>query len=164
MAYADFEAYLAEYGDMMDEAEFERLLPTASRLLDAEVTGVDGVCKLRVSPPEDEYATDAVRRCVCALVNILYKLRAAEASAEAVRLASVTADGVVCGVISSVSAGSESISYKIPDTAGTSIDAAVLNPETRRKLISHTVAEYLSGIKDGRGVGLLYMGRYPYRV
>ena len=62
-------------------------------------------------------------------------------------------------VVSSVSAGNESISYSVG--SDTAINLAVKDLEARKKLIYATIREHLSGAKDANGVNLLYMGVYP---
>ena len=42
--------------------------------------------------------------------------------------------------------------------------AAAKDPEKLRSIVSAVAAERLRGVRDGRGVPLLYAGRYPYEV
>lgn len=158
---ADFEAFTRLYGDCLDEASFERLSWRAHRILEAAVTGVDGVCKLTVSPPEGD-AAEAVSRCECALVDVLRRVEAAEEFSEAARSTTDTGAGVRGGVIASVSAGNEFVTYKSPDTAGSAFSRAAADPGAARELYDSVIREYLSGVCDARGVALLYMGAYPF--
>lgn len=142
MEYADFETYRGVWGGKADEADFKRVLPLACRLIDAEVTGVDGFAKLKLAPPAEQSDIDAVAVCVCAVADLLMRVSAREDAADA-----------ICGGIASVSSGNERISFR---AGGASSD-----PSERRRIISQTVSEMLSGVKDGNCVNLLYMGRYP---
>ena len=71
-----------------------------------------------------------------------------------------TSNGLHGKVVSSVSAGNESISYAV-GSSGSSVDKAITDISERNKLISSVVRECLSGISDANGVNLLYMGVYP---
>ena len=64
-------------------------------------------------------------------------------------------------VVSSVSSGSESISYTAKAESGsTLIDAVLSDQEAQDKLYRDTVKEYLSFVGDANGVNLLYSGPY----
>ena len=93
-------------------------------------------------------------------------IRASLPAAASARAMTENADGTVRSrVISSVSSGSESVSYATGSAARsgtTAIDAAVSDPGARARLLDDIVRRYLSGVKDANGVNLLYMGRYPY--
>lgn len=153
--YADIEYYNSLY-DEIDAQTYNRHGWHAAKLLDKYTTGVDGVRKLQKAFPSDLDAQEAVKRCECALVNLLLQIEQAEKAGAA----STRADGtVVSGAVSSVSSGAESISYAAGNTA---INAAAADNSARERLISSTVREYLSAEKDANGVNLLYMGVYPY--
>lgn len=153
--YADREYYNSLY-DEIDAQIYNRVGWQAAKLLDKYTTGIDGVRKLQKAFPSDLDAQEAVKRCECALVNLLLQIEQTEkAGAIATR-----ADGTLTiGAVSSVSSGAESISYSAGNTA---INAAAADNSARERLISSTVREYLSGEKDANGVNLLYMGVYPY--
>ncbi len=169
MAYATYEDYTALYGDgALDEAGFTRLTWEAEHLVDAATTGVDGVRKLRHAWPADEQDAQAVRRCVCALVDTLWQL---DKAAESIRKAQAlveNADGTVQSrMVASRSSGSESISYATGSAARsgtTAIDAAVSDQTARARLLDDTVRRYLSGVPDANGVNLLFLGRYPAKL
>lgn len=166
MTYIDYPFHTSLYGDDISEADFNRLSWESRRKLDVATTGIDGVKKLKVAFPVDEDDAEAVKRCACALVEILYRIKQAE---EAARIASgytETENGLKGKVISSVSAGNESISYAVGSnaTSATFIDKALSDKGVQEKLFSDTIREYLSGISDANGVNLLFMGEYPYRI
>lgn len=153
--YADREYYNSLYEEINVQT-YNRVGWQAAKLLDKYTTGIDGVRKLQKAFPSDLDAQEAVKRCECALVNLLLQIEQTErAGAVATR-----ADGTLTiGTVSSVSSGAESISYTAGNTA---INAAAADNSARERLISSTVREYLSGEKDANGVNLMYMGVYPY--
>lgn len=162
MAYIRKDYYTGIHGDIADDA-FANLSWEACRLLDLHTTGIDGIKKLKVAFPTDEDDSETVKRCACKLVNLLYQIQQAESAANSVHGYESTEQGMRGKVITSVSAGNESISYSTGNAAATVIDKAVTDKTVRDSLISTTIREYLSGIADANGVNLLYMGPYPHR-
>jgi len=165
MSYIDKAAYLGIYGSAdsaMDDSTFDRLCYDACRKLDMATTGVDGWKKLRRSPPVDADDLEAVKRCACRLVYLMWQIETAERTSNQGRGYTETANGLQGKVVSSVSAGNETISYATGNTGvATLIDKALADKSVRDKLFADTITEYLSGIKDANGVNLLYMGPYP---
>lgn len=161
--YITYSEYTALY-DPIEERYFNRLVFQACQAVDNLTTGVDGVKKLRVAFPADEDNATAVKRCVSNVTNLLYQIQEAEKSASLGRGFIETENGLQGKVVSSVTAGNESISYAVGNSAKTSIDKAVSDRNERIKLLRETVREYLSGVTDANGVNLLYMGVYPYVV
>lgn len=163
MAYVDYEYYHSLYDDRaLPEADFKRLSWEAEREMDKVTSGVDGVRKLKVAFPEDEDNADAVKRCVCALIEFLYQLEVAERNASHVGQYTEREDGSLQGkVVSSVSAGNETVSYAVGKTVDTAVGMAIKSIENREKSIYQFIAGRLSGINDANGIGLLYMGAYP---
>ncbi len=156
MAYVSFDFFTGLYGETVTETAFKNHEWEARRILDAHTTGIDNVRKLRVAFPVDEDDAEMVRRCMCRLIKLMLDIEAAEKS----RGAAQRPDGsYASGPVSSVSSGTESISYA--SSGGTSIDAAVSDISARNALYSKTVRQYLSGVTDANGVNLLYMGVYP---
>lgn len=154
MAYVDIESYIALYGEI-EETAFNRLLWDASRVLDSETSGVDGYKKLKHAFPTDEEDAETVRRCVCVLVNTMHRVEKAASNAYVER-----EDGTVVGrLVSSISSGSESISYSTG--ASTVVDKVVSGALDAAELYRNTVRRYLSGVQDSNGVNLLYGGVYP---
>ena len=168
MSYATYEDFKALYGEKrMGEADFARLSWEAEKLMDDATTGVDGVRKLRAAMPKCKAGKEAVKRCACALVDTLLQLdEAAEDIRKSTRLME-NADGTLQGrVVTSRSAGSESISFAAGSAARsgtTAVDAAVSDLAARERLFADTVRRYLSGVPDANGVNLLYLGPYPAR-
>ena len=157
--YISFDEYTALY-DPIEERDFNRLVFQACQAVDNLTTGVDGVKKLRVAFPVDEDFADAVKHCVANVTNILYQIQEAEKSAFLARGYAETANGLKGKVVSSVSAGNESVSFAFGG-GSTAVDKAVTNIAERNRLIQSIVREYLSGVADSNGVNLLYLGVYP---
>ena len=136
----------------MTQEEFNNFAWEASRLLDNYTTGVDNVRKLHEFPPDDEYTAESVRRCAAKIVSFLYEIDQAGKRIE-------KGDGTAHGrMVSSVSSGSESVSY----VTEKSISQRVLSGEIRKEtVVIEIVKLHLSGLTDSNGVNLLYMGRYP---
>lgn len=157
--YITYPEYTALY-DPIEEKVFNRLAFDACRYIDRLTTGADGVKKLKAAFPADEDNAAAVKHCAAQIVNMLFQIQEAEKIASSGRGFTETANGLQGKVISSISAGNESISFS---TGGgkTSVDAAVADRGEREKMISDTIREYLSGVADANGVNLLYMGVYP---
>lgn len=145
--YVDYEFYKTLYGTTVDEKAFNRLIWNAEKLVKNAVTGVDGRCKLDFAFPDVAYDAEAVKRCECALVDILAKIEKAETEAEGNK------------TVKSVSAGNESISY---DTGSGLINKVLLDKSAQARLYADTINEYLRGTKDKNGVNLLFGGIYPY--
>lgn len=160
--YITFDQFTALY-DTIDELLFNRLSFNAERLIDNHTTGIDGVKKLRVAFPNDEYSKSAVMHCAGNIVNLLHQIHEAEQATSAARGYIETEQGLQRKIISRVESGNEAISYSETKLANSYIDAAVADKSVRDTLIASTIKEYLSGITDANGVNLLYMGPYPRR-
>lgn len=157
--YISFEEY-AELYDPADEKVFDHTAYDACRYIDRMTTGVDGVKKLRVAFPTDEDNIESVKRCAAAVTNFLIQIQEAEHSASLGRGYIQTENGLQGKVVSSVSAGNESISFSSV-APKTSIDIAISDPGAKEKMVCEMIREYLSGCSDANGVSLLYMGVYP---
>lgn len=159
--YITFDDYIEMY-EPMDESLFRRLVFDACRLMDKYTTGIDNIKKLKQFFPTDEDDAQAVKHCAANIVNILYQIHQAETVAAESRGYELTSMGIRGKVISSVTAGNESISYSTGGNSfGTVIDSAAKDKTVRQNLLSDTVREHLSGVQDANGVNLLFMGRYP---
>lgn len=168
MAYATRDDYVGLYR-AIGEKRFARLIWEAERVMDDATMGVDLVRKLRVAFPTEPDDSEAVKRCACALVDIMRSVEDAEnAASKAAAASSATItheDGTVTGkVVTGRSAGSESITYAAPGASQggkTALDSAVSDSTARRQLLAETVRKYLTGARDANGVNLLYLGIYP---
>lgn len=167
MAYVDYEYYKSLYGEekAITETDFNRLLWDAEREIDKATSGVDNVRKLKVAFPVNEEDAETVKRCVCALVEFLKQIKDAERNANSVGQYTERADGSLqCKVVSSVSAGNESISYAVGKSADTAISNAIKDLHSKDVAVYQFITSRLSGVSDANGVNLLFGGRYPHRV
>ena len=165
MTYIDYEYYKSLFGEKtIPEADFNRLVWDSCKKIDNATTGVDNVKKLKIAFPTDEDDAEAVKRCVCELLSITYKIEQAETRVEASQGYITLEDGTVMSKqVASKSAGNESISYVTSSNTGTAtlIDKCLADKEAQKQLYSDTIRDYLSGVADANGVSLLYMGMYP---
>lgn len=165
MEYIAFSDYVDMYPDSkLTDVEFKRLSWEASRRIDIATTGIDGVRKLRIAFPTDDYDVAAVNRCTAKLINTAEQILTAEKNAALSREYAETQNGIHSKIISSVSAGNESVSYSSSTSATTVIDSVLADKSAQEKLYRDIIREYLNGIKDSNGVNLLYMGEYPKGV
>ena len=163
MTYTDFEFYTTTYhGNVVPEADFPRIADRASDFLDVITFDrlVDGL-------PSDERAATKVQKAVCAVSDKLYELELAEKQANAAAQAggsSGASGGATSGIISSRSAGSESISYaSLSDTASgaknwSAVYQAAGDETLTNNLLYSAARLYLTGVRDDNGVNLLYAG------
>lgn len=163
MAYTDFEFYATKYhGNVVPEADFPRIADRASDFLDVITFDrlVDGL-------PSDERAATKVQKAVCAVADKLYELELADKqalSAATGGTSSSGSSGATSGVITSRSAGSESISYASPSEMAngaktwSAVYQAAGNPQETNKILESAARLYLTGVKDDNGVNLLYAG------
>jgi hypothetical protein len=161
--YADYEFYNSIYGkNSVPEADFNRLVWTAQKKVDDLTFG-----KLKTAFPEDEYSIEAVRRCLCAVVDLTAKIESAEERVEQGQgyVTDKTTGATRGKVVSSVSSGSESVSYTAKAESGsTVIDTVLSDKNAQDKLYNDTIKQYLNGVRDANGVNLLYAGMpYPGR-
>lgn len=157
---------LSEYNELydpIDERLFNRFSVEASRIMDIHTTGIDNVKKLKIYFPTDEDDAEAVKHCAAKLIYTLNQINQAEVTALESRGYEATEQGMRGKVISSISAGNESISYATNgNSTATAYDAAAKDRTVRDKLLAEIVWAYLRGVSDANGVGLLYMGVYSH--
>lgn len=163
MAYADFEFYTTTYhGNVVPESDFDRIADRASDFLD--VITFD---RLADGLPADERAATKVQKAVCAICDKLYQLELADKQALSAAVGGASSGGsggVTSGVITSRSAGSESISYASPSEMAngaktwSAVYQAAGDEQATNKLLYDTAKVYLTGVRDSEGVPLLYAG------
>lgn len=161
MGYVTYEYYKSIYSeDFMPETDFNRLSWEACRRVDTLTLN-----KLKFAFPTNEYDVEAVKRCVCKLIELAGQIEAANKRVSEGQGYITDESGALRGkVVSSVSSGSESISYTAKAEGGsTLIDAVLSDKAAQEKLYNDTVKEYFSLILDSNGVPLLYRG-LPYPV
>lgn len=157
--YITFDEY-AELYEHMDEKLFNRLNMEATRVVDRYTTGIDNVKKLKVAFPTVAEDAAAVKFCIAKIIAFLHRVQAAEAAAQQSRGYESTESGIRGRVVTSVTAGNESISYGTA-TAADGADAAAKDPAAKEKMLADMIRQDLSGIADANGVSLLYAGVYP---
>ena len=157
MAYTDYEFYISKYyGDTVPETEFQKYADRASDRIDMITFDrlMDGL-------PEDKRANTKVQKAVCAVADCLYKINQINKASMEIVGTVVREDGTVTGkAVSSVSSGSESISY-VTGISGSSSDIysqAAMDKKVENVLIRQVATDYLAGIVDNKGVCLLYAG------
>lgn len=157
MAYADYKFYTEKYyGDTVPESDFPKYVERASDRIDMITFDrlVDGL-------PDDERSQTKIKKAVCALADAIYQIdQIKKASMETVGTV-VREDGTVTGkAVSSVSSGSESISY-VTGTSGSNSDIysqAAMDKKVENVLLQQIATDYLAGVVDKKGICLLYAG------
>lgn len=147
MAYCDYEFYTTEYfGNQIAEADFPRLIDRASDKLDFITMG--NIKRYSV----DEEIEKKVKKSACALAEILNEIETYEkASRESVGFEQ-TENGMKGKVITSMSSGSESVSFSTTGANNSLVGAVLTDKTAQNKLFYDIVRDYLSG------TGLLYAG------
>lgn len=164
MAYTNYDFYVNKYsGYVVPKSEFNRMSQEASDWLDT-------ITFYRLSdglPKYERYQT-RIKKAVCKIADVLYQMDLAQKqslktfSDETALPGNTT--GKTTGIITSVSAGSETISFANPQQVGTaakewnSVYAAVGNPEKANMILYNAAKLYLTGVLDDNGVPLLYAG------
>ena len=157
MAYTDYAFYKNEYyGDVVPETDFPKYADRASDRVD-EITFdclADGL-------PSDSRSNKKVQKAVCSVAEALYQIDSVK-NALLNNLGTVeTEDGKVTGkTVSSVTAGSESITYStgMSDASKTVYAQAAMDKKVENILIRQSAGQYLYGVKDDKGEYLLYAG------
>lgn len=109
--------------------------------------------RLAYGLPSDERSAIKVQKAVCALADLLYQIN------KEMQLQSTVTDengNTTHRAISSITSGSESISYS--NSASTEISKAAADTAFKEKLIISTITPYLANVCDDKGVNLLYAG------
>lgn len=163
MGYVTYDYYKSIYGeDSMPETDFNRLSWEACRKVDTITLN-----KLKFAFPTNEDDIEAVRRCVCKLIEIAGQIEAANKRVSEGQGYTVDqATGLMVGkVVTSKTSGSESLSFSAKAEGGsTLIDAVLSDKAAQERLYRDTVREYLSLVPDSNGVNLMYAGiPYPRR-
>ena len=157
MAYADYQFYTEKYyGDTVPESEFPKYAERASDRIDSSTFD-----RLVNGFPEEERAVTKVKKAVCAVADAMYQIdQIKKASIESVGTVTREDGTVVSKAVSSVSSGSESISFTTGTSGGTEsiYGRAAVDKKVESVLLYQVVTEYLSGVTDKKGICLLYAG------
>lgn len=163
MAYADYEFYTTSYfGSVVPETDFPRLAERASDFVDAMTFDrlVDGL-------PTNERSQKRVKKAVCSLAELMYQIELAEKNAINQASANVTdtnVGNISTGVVTSVSSGSESISYATPQQKASgakewsAVYAAAGDAQKTNNLLLKTALPLLMGVRTDDGIPVLYAG------
>ena len=163
MAYADYEFYTTSYfGSAVPETDFPRLAERASEFVDTMTFDrlVDGL-------PTDERSQKRIKNAVCSLAELMYQIELAEKNAINQASANATdtnVGNISTGIVTSVSSGSESISYATPQQIGASakewsaVYAATGDVRKTNDLLLKTALPLLMGVRTDDGIPILYAG------
>ena len=164
MAYADYEFYTTSYfGSVVPETDFPRMAERASEFIDLMTSDrlVDGL-------PTDERSQKRIKKAVCSLAELMYQIELAEKNATnaAVSGAStaIGSGGSTTGIVTSVSSGSESISYATPQQIGagakewSAVYDAAGDVWKTNDLLLKTAFPLLMGVRTDDGIPILYAG------
>ena len=163
MAYADYEFYTTSYfGSVVPETDFPRLAERASDFVDTMTFDrlVDGL-------PTDERSQKRIKKAVCSLTELMYQIELAEKNAINQASESVTdtnVENISTGIVTSVSSGSESISYATPQQIGSSakewsaVYAAAGDVQKTNDLLLKTALPLLMVVRTDEGIPILYAG------
>lgn len=162
MAYADYDFYTTYFGSVVPEKDFPRLAERASDFIDTMTFD-----SLLYGMPSDARSQKRIKKAVCSLTEIIYQIELAEKNAVSQASASATdicVGGKSTGVVTSVSSGSESISYATPQQicAGAKEWSAVYSvagdTQKTNDLLLKTALPLLMGVRTDEGIPILYAG------
>lgn len=162
MAYTTFTFYEQTYhGNVVPAEDFDRIADRASDFLDTITFD-----RLADGLPSNERVATRVQKAVCAVCDKLYQLELADkqAMSAAAGGASSGGPGAAEGVVTSRSAGSESISYASPSEmangakAWSTVYQAAGDMQKTNKLLEDAARWHLTGVRNDDGVLLLYAG------
>ena len=164
MAYADYEFYTTSYfGSVVPETDFPRLAEKASDFIDTMTFNrlVDGL-------PTNEHSQKRIKKAVCSLAESMYQIELAEKNATNAAVSgtstAIGSGGSTTGIVTSVSSGSESISYATPQQIGASakewsaVYAAAGDVQKTNDLLLKTALPLLMGVRTDDGIPILYAG------
>ena len=163
MAYADYEFYTTSYfGSAVPETDFPRLAERSSDFVDTMTFDrlVDGL-------PTNERSQKRIKNAVCSLAELMYQIELAEKNAinqASANLTDTNVGNISTGVVTSVSSGSESISYATPQQIGASakewnaVYAVAGDVQKTNDLLLKTALPLLMGVRTDDGIPVLYAG------
>nr|DAH15536.1 MAG TPA: Head Tail Connector Protein [Caudoviricetes sp.] len=157
MAYADYEFYTTSYfGDTVPESDFPRYAERASDRID--ILTFD---RLADGLPESERAQKKIKKAVCELADVLFQIDTVKRAAmETVGTVKKEDGTVINKAVSSISSGSESISY-VTGTIGTNSSVygqAAMDKKVENVLVTQIIFENLQGVMTDDDVPVLYAG------
>lgn len=162
MAYADYKFYTESFGNVVPETDFPQLAERASNFIDTMTFDrlVDGL-------PENERSQKRIKKAVCSLAELMYQIELAEKNAvnqASVNLTDTNVGNISTGVVTSVSSGSESISYATPQQKASgakewsAVYAVAGDVQKTNDLLLKTALPLLMGVRTDDGIPVLYAG------
>ena len=163
MAYADYKFYTESFGNVVPETDFPRLAERASDFVDTMTFDrlVDGL-------PTNERSQKRIKKVVCSLAELMYQIELAEKNATNAAVSgtstAIGSGGSTTGVITSVSSGSESISYATPQQKASgakewsAVYATAGDAQKTNDLLLKTALPLLMGVRTDEGIPILYAG------
>lgn len=164
MAYANYDFYTESYyGNVVPEADFPRVAERASDFVDLMTSDrlVDGL-------PTNKRSQKRIKKAVCSLAEKMYQIELAERNATNAAASGVSttigSGGSTTGIVTSVSSGSESISYANPQQIGASakewsaVYSVAGDTQKTNDLLLKTALPLLMGVRTDEGIPILYAG------
>lgn len=163
MAYVDYKFYTESFSNVVPEADFPRLAERASDFVDTMTFDklVDGL-------PTDERSQKRIKKAVCSLAELMYQIELAEKNATNAAASgtstTIGSGGSTTGIVTSVSSGSESISYATPQQKASgakewsAVYAAAGDVQKMNDLLLKTALPLLMGVRTDDGIPVLYAG------
>lgn len=164
MAYADYDFYKTSYfGSVVPETDFPQMAERASDFVDTMTFDrlVDGL-------PTNERSQKRIKKAVCSLAELMYQIELAEKNATNAAVSgtstAIGSGGSTTGIVTSVSSGSESISYATPQQIGASakewsaVYAAAGDVQKTNDLLLKAALPLLMGVRTDEGIPILYAG------
>ena len=159
MAYADYDFYANDFlGSAVPVDLFPQMSERASAWIDTLTNDrlVDGL-------PTNARHQKRIKMAVCELAEVYYQLYLAETQGIAMATMEQKSDGTT-GIITSKSAGSESVSYATPQQIGSGaqswskIYSVVGDRQKTNDLLLKTALPLLMGVRTDDGIPVLYGG------
>ena len=163
MAYADYKFYTESFGNVVPEADFPRLAERASDFVDLMTSD-----RLANGLPTDERSQKRIKKAVCSLSEKMYQIELAERNATNAAVSgtstAIGSGGSTTGIVTSVSSGSESISYATPQQKASgakewsAVYAATGDVQKTNDLLYKTALPLLMGVRTDEGIPVLNAG------
>lgn len=163
MAYADYDFYTTSYfGSVVPETDFPRLAERASDFVDTMTFDrlVDGL-------PTNERSQKRIKKAVCSLAELMYQIELAEKNAinqASANLTDTNVGNISTDIVTSISSGSESISYATPQQKASgakewsAVYAAAGDIQKTNDLLYKTALPLLMGVRTDDGIPILNAG------
>ncbi|PWL62312.1 MAG: hypothetical protein DBY35_03435 [Bacteroidales bacterium] len=159
MAYADYDFYANDFlGSAVPVDLFPQMSERASAWIDTLTND-----RLADGLPTNARHQKRIKMAVCELAEVYYQLYLAETQGIAMATMEQKSDGTT-GIITSKSAGSESVSYATPQQIGSGaqswskVYSVVGDRQKTNDLLLKTALPLLMGIRTDNGIPVLYGG------